>query len=128
MEAISEEIKVIKVGDVETFGTFEKRVLVGELVGESKYPDYRAIEWTKDRMAKLDAVRVGQVVTVKYLVKGRMSKDGRVFVSLFGLSISTPANATPAGTNDSPCDMTGYGSEAARIPDPAELVNEPLPF
>lgn len=78
--------RVAKIGDVQTSSTGKSswRTLVVE-TGD-KWPNPIPVTFRKDDMAKLDAVRVGDDVTVGYKLQGR-EWNGRNFVDVVGLFI-----------------------------------------
>ena len=80
------EGKVIKVGDVQTSSTGKSswRTLVVDT--GNKWPNPIPVTFKKDDMAKLDAVREGDVVTVGYKLQGR-EWNGRNYVDVVGLFI-----------------------------------------
>ena len=105
MEAIPDRQitgKVVKVGDVQTSSTGKSswRTLVVE-TGD-KWPNPIPVTFRKDDMAKLDAVRVGDDVTVGYKLQGR-EWNGRNFVDVTGLYIERSAapRETPAAPQQS---------------------------
>ena len=78
--------RVAKIGDVQTSSTGKSswRTLVVE-TGD-KWPNPIPVTFRKDDMAKLDAIRVGDDVTVGYKLQGR-EWNGRNYVDVTGLFI-----------------------------------------
>lgn len=83
--------KVKVVGQLEKISdSFHKRKLVLEIDG--KFPQFVEFEFTQDRVAKLDGLKVGQDVSVDFYLRGReWSKDGQTkyFTSLDGFNVSS---------------------------------------
>ena len=77
-------VKIIK--DTEQVSDkFKKRTVVITTPDE-KYPQDVAVEFTQDNCAKLDAVSLGEEVTVTFNIRGSEYK-GRHFVNLSGWKI-----------------------------------------
>lgn len=114
--------------------TFTKRELVldttryDSYTGErSPYDNYALFEFSNDNVSQLDALSVGQVVTVDFTVEGRKAQDKqtgetRYFNSLRGYKVTvrqqgqtqTASQAAIAATTSAvPCNPSG---------------NDPLPF
>ena len=100
---ITGTIKLIE--EVQTFDSgFTKRVLV--LTTSEKYPQDVALEFFKDKCGLLDALKVGQVVTIAFNVRGS-EYNGRYYVNLNGWKIEEAAaadvvEAVQAGDSDLP--------------------------
>ena len=94
--------RVTKIGDVQTSSTGKSswRTLVVE-TGD-KWSNPIPVVFRKDDMAKLDAIRVGDDVTVGYKLQGR-EWNGRNFVDVTGLYIERSAapRETPAAPQQS---------------------------
>ena len=118
----TEQVTIKRIGAPESFGNSTKQTLVGTTDG--KYPQTLAFDFWGERMDAVQAVRIGQRVKVTFEVRGKEGSNDRVWTSLNGFSAVVEQQDKP----DTPCDMTGYGSEASRIPEPAELVNDVMPF
>ena len=93
--------QVIHVGETEQISdTFRKRLCVVN-DGDDKYPQELPIEFTQDAVAKLDAIQVGQMVTIEVNLRGHAWKD-RWFPSFQGWRIESqqqPADGQPAKEN-----------------------------
>jgi len=81
--------KVVRVGStIQVSDRFKKRELVIEYAKNPEYPEYVPIEFVQDAVTKLDALKVGQEVTVNIDVGGRkwVSPKGetKYFVSVKG--------------------------------------------
>lgn len=83
--------KIKAIGQLEKISdSFHKRKLVLEI--EGKFPQFVEFEFTQDRVAKLDGLKVGQEVSVDFYLRGReWSKDGQTkyFMSLDGFNVSS---------------------------------------
>ena len=83
--------KIKAIGQLEKISdSFHKRKLVLEI--EGKFPQFVEFEFTQDRVAKLDGLKVGQEVSVDFYLRGReWSKDGQTkyFTSLDGFNVSS---------------------------------------
>lgn len=90
-------VTVVKVGDVERFGSFdtEKRVLRGSTGGQ--HPQVLDFDFLKDRMGALTQFKEGDIVTVAFWVRGR-EHNGRAFISLRGIDVRPYARKE--GAND----------------------------
>ena len=73
--------EIEQIGEVQTFDSgFEKQaVLVKEL--EGKYPNTYQVEFTKDNIAKVDGLTLGQKVSLECNLRSNEHK-GRHFLSL----------------------------------------------
>ena len=82
------------VGPVETFGSgFTKRLLV--VNNGKKYDNLLPIDFTKERTALIDGLKVGQTVTVEYDAGGR-EYNGRYFAQNSGWKLGAgQAHASP---------------------------------
>ncbi len=91
-------VKLIQ--DAQTFGSgFTKREMV-VTVPDGKYPQDINLEFVQDKVNLLDALQVGQEVTVTFDIRGR-EYNGRYFNNLQGWKIQTAATANPE-TNQTP--------------------------
>ena len=87
---ITGKVKVIQ--EAQTFGSgFTKREIV-LTVEDGKYPQDINLEFVQDSVAKLDAVNVGDEVTVTFDVRGR-EYNGRYFNNLVGWKINVDSKA-----------------------------------
>jgi len=82
---ITGEIEMI--GDVQTFSSgFEKRaILVKELEGQ--YPNTYQVEFTKDNIAKVDGMTLGQSVSIECNLRCN-EHQGRHFLNLNGWRVN----------------------------------------
>lgn len=103
--------KVYKVGNMQEFPaknggeSFKKRELVLDAArfdpytGERSGDNYIVIEFSGKRCSELDNARVGDVVTVDYVLQGRKFKgtDGldKFFTSLVGIKVDIAMMAKP---------------------------------
>ena len=105
--------KVKLVQDAQTFGSgFTKREVV-VIVEDGKYPQEISVEFVQDKVSLLDAVQVGQEVTITFDIRGR-EYNGRYFNNLQGWKIQADAAAPasedkpPATDKDVPADFEEY--------------------
>ena len=92
------KIKLIQ--DPQTFGSgFTKREMV-VIVEDGKYPQEINLEFVQDKVSLLDALQIGQEVTVTFDIRGR-EYNGRYFNNLQGWKIDTGASAN-SGTEQQP--------------------------
>lgn len=95
MSDIKKSGKVHKVGaEQKITDNFSKRQLVID-TGE-KFAPYLPIDFTNKNMSLLDALNVGQEVTVLLNLGGRESKDGRYWPDISGWKIELGEGADPA--------------------------------
>ena len=72
MSEFKKEGVVFFVGNTEqATQTFKKRVIVLETESDSNYPQKIAFEFTQDAVTKLDGVKVGQLATIHFNLRGR---------------------------------------------------------
>lgn len=103
--------KVKLIQDEQTFGSgFTKREMV-VIVEDGKYPQEINLEFVQDKVGLLDALKIGQEVTVTFDIRGR-EYNGRYFNNLQGWKIETGSadnqvdqqpvfdNAVPANLDD----------------------------
>lgn len=89
------------VGETKTMGAngFTKRELIVETADNPKYPQVIAFECTKDRCALLDAVNIGDAVTVEFDLRGREwrspSGDTKYFNTLTVWKLEVTQKAAP---------------------------------
>jgi len=105
--------KVKLVQDAQTFGSgFTKREVV-VTVEDGKYPQEICLEFVQDKVSLLDAVQVGQEVTITFDIRGR-EYNGRYFNNLQGWKIQSDGAAPaseenpPASDKDVPADFEEY--------------------
>ena len=107
--------KVKLVQDAQTFGSgFTKREMV-VTVEDGKYPQEINLEFVQDKVSLLDAIQVGQEVTVTFDIRGR-EYNGRYFNNLqawkiqAGESAAAPAadGKPPVTDKDVPADFDEY--------------------
>ncbi len=92
--------KVKLIQDSQTFDSgFTKREMV-VTVEDGKYPQDINLEFVQDKVALLDALQVGQEVTVAFNIRGR-EYNGRYFNNLQGWKIEAGASAH-SETNQQP--------------------------
>lgn len=95
---LSGKVKLIQ--DPQTFNSgFTKREMV-VTVEEGKYPQDINLEFVQDKVSLLDALQVGQAVTVTFDIRGR-EYNGRYFNNLQGWKIQTDAS-TDSYTDQQP--------------------------
>ena len=91
--------KVKLIQDAQTFGSgFTKREVV-VTVEDGKYPQEINIEFLQDKVSLLDALQVGQEVTISFDIRGR-EYNGRYFNNLVGWKIQAGEAAAPAPAAD----------------------------
>ena len=105
--------KVKLIQDAQTFGSgFTKSEMV-VVVEDGKYPQEINLEFVQDKVSLLDAIQVGQEVTVTFDIRGR-EYNGRYFNNLQGWKIQSGAAAAPAADKppvadkDVPADFDEY--------------------
>ena len=83
--------------------TFSKRTIVLDCTwtgDKGTFENYPAFEFTGDRCSLLDAIKVGQQVTISFDLQGNkfIGNDGkeRYFTSVRGFKIDLPESATTA--------------------------------
>jgi hypothetical protein len=87
------KIKLIQ--ELKTFDSgFSKREMV-VTTEDGRYPQDINLEFVQDKVALLDELREGQVVTVSFDIRGR-EYNGRYYNNLQGWKISTPENQPSA--------------------------------
>ncbi len=93
---------------------FTKREMV-VIVEDGKYPQEINLEFVQDKVALLDTLQPGQVVTVSFDIRGR-EYNGRYFNNLQGWKIVTDDdNSAPA-------------PESAPTPPPSNYSDDDIPF
>ena len=109
---------VIKVGDVETFGTkgFRKRAIVILTREHDKWPEHVQVESQGDTV---DLVPSLGKITVRGWITGRMAQDGRVWNTL-KVRDWTQDQAAPKQTNN-PAPVAAYGQKSADHDDEGSL-------
>ncbi|MCF7817633.1 MAG: DUF3127 domain-containing protein [Kiritimatiellales bacterium] len=107
--------KVKLIQDAQTFGSgFTKREMV-VTVEDGKYPQEINLEFVQDKVSLLDALEVGQEVTVTFDIRGR-EYNGRYFNNLQGWKIQAGAGAAapaaagkpPVSDKDVPADFDEF--------------------
>ena len=105
---LSGKVKLIQ--DLQTFNSgFTKREMV-VTVEEGKYPQDINVEFVQDKVSLLDAVQVGQAITVTFDIRGR-EYNGRYFNNLVGWKIQNgsaaadPYDQTPMYDTSAPTDF-----------------------
>jgi len=111
------KIKLIQ--DAKTFDSgFTKREMV-VIVEDGKYPQEINIEFVQDKVALLDALQVGQEVTVTFDIRGR-EYNGRYFNNLQGWRIVTQGDESGFTAKDQ--------SPAPPFPTPSDFEDDDIPF
>jgi len=102
--------KVKLIQDAQTFGSgFTKREMV-VTVEDGKYPQEINLEFVQDKVSLLDALQIGQEVTVTFDIRGR-EYNGRYFNNLQGWKIqagtsdNTEVNQQPVFDKDVPANF-----------------------
>ncbi len=112
--------KVKLIQDLQTFNSgFTKREMV-VTVEEGKYPQDINVEFVQDKVSLLDAVQIGQTITVTFDIRGR-EYNGRYFNNLVGWKVQNGAAQTDEYDQTPVYDNT-YGTSA-----PADFDDE-VPF
>jgi len=89
--------KVKLIQDAQTFSSgFTKREVV-ITVEDGKYPQDINLEFLQDKVSLLDAVEVGQEISVAFDIRGR-EYNGRYFNNLVGWKIDAGASAGASAT------------------------------
>lgn len=104
--------RVMHVGDVRTFGSFQVRELV-LVTGTAEYPKGLPFEFTKDDINLLDEIQEGDSVEVEYFVEGSADKGTgkfyahlkarQVVVTAKGNAEAAPGAAPAAAPEAAPC-------------------------
>ena len=111
--------KILRIGDVQTFGTFNKREIVIEFL-DGKYPQTVPIELHQDRTSLADGYSEGDEVTVHCDIRGNYyAKTDRYFAAIVGWKIEGQGS----GTNDvqvtesaSVADVQATGDDSDQLP------------
>jgi single-strand DNA-binding protein len=103
--------KVKLIQETQTFGSgFQKREMV-VTVEDGKFPQDINLEFVQDKISLLDALQVGQEVTVTFDIRGR-EYNGRYFNNLQGWRIQASAGGAgadvPPPPTDVPADLEEY--------------------
>ena len=100
----------------ETKGTFEFRNLWLTIDQETQYPQVVEVQFTKDKIAVLDAYNAGDKVEVEANIRGR-EYNGKVYVSLTGWKINKTGSAQPAGVaNQRPVQNSDVADDSDGLP------------
>ena len=78
-------------------GGFTKREIVLS-IQDGQYTQDVCIEFVQDKVALLDTITVGQIITISFNIKGR-EYNGRYFNNLQGWRIETDKSAKPKVEN-----------------------------
>jgi len=117
-------VKVL--GEAQTFSSgFTKREIV-VTVEAGKYPQDVSLEFVQDNVQKLDAVRIGDVVTIGFNIRGR-EYNGRYFNNLVGWKLTAEQSTQSAGQ----AQGESFGDTVQRVVDDvtgATVADEDLPF
>jgi hypothetical protein len=116
---LSGKVKLIQ--DLQTFNSgFTKREMV-VTVEEGKYPQDINVEFVQDKVSLLDALQVGQAITVTFDIRGR-EYNGRYFNNLVGWKVQ---NGNSEGAD--PYDQTPVYDNTYGTSEPADFDDE-VPF
>lgn len=104
--------------------------------GDTSFPQINEFQLTQDYCALLDAFHVGDVVTVKYNLRGKTYAEGqKVFNSLNawkieGIGAQQPAQQSQPAQADDAESIFGNIPPSARVPTLTEEIenNDDLPF
>jgi single-strand DNA-binding protein len=111
--------KIKLVQEAKTFDSgFTKREMV-VIVEDGKYPQEINIEFVQDKVSLLDALQVGQEVTVTFDIRGR-EYNGRYFNNLQGWKIVTMENKPSVTAEDQ--------SSAPYFPTSSDFEDDDIPF
>lgn len=107
-------VKLIQ--DEQTFGSgFKKREMV-VTVEDGKYPQEINLEFVQDKVSLLDALQVGQKVTVTFDIRGR-EYNGRYFNNLQGwkieaeTSVNTDAEQPPVFDKGASANLDNFDDD-----------------
>jgi len=110
--------KVKLIQDLQTFNSgFTKREMV-VIVEDGKYPQEINLEFVQDKVNLLNALEIGQEVTVMFDIRGR-EYNGRYFNNLQGWKIQTDTSANSA-------DVPQYSEFDQQTPDIS--FDDDIPF
>ncbi|MEH6652506.1 MAG: DUF3127 domain-containing protein [Motiliproteus sp.] len=108
------KIKLIQ--DEQTFGSgFKKREMV-VTVEDGKYPQEINLEFVQDKVNLLDALQIGQEVTVTFDIRGR-EYNGRYFNNLQGwkieaaTSVNTDVEPPPFYDQSPPANLDNFDDD-----------------
>lgn len=97
--------RIKKIGEQETFGTFNKKEVWLETELDSKYPQLVAVEFTQDNISKLDSANEGDEVTIAINIRGRYHEGtDRVYNSLTGWKIEVKSKGAPTAEKAPPVE------------------------
>ena len=122
---------VLHVGDTKVISDkFQKRALELE-TGEPEYPQINEIIFTQDRVSLLNEIVEGDVVKVRFYLRGRewIPNDGRprrVFNELNGGSIEVISKATPVEHGEVYQSPTGPTIEIDEVQEQPRVAGPPL--
>ncbi|MFT5705910.1 MAG: single-strand DNA-binding protein [Oceanospirillaceae bacterium] len=98
--------KVKLIQDPQSFNSgFTKREMV-ITVEEGKYPQDINVEFVQDKVSLLDAVQVGEQVTVTFDIRGR-EYNGRYFNNLVGWKVQSGSTSAADPYDQTPMYDTG---------------------
>lgn len=116
--------KVKLIQDLQTFNSgFTKREMV-VIVEDGKYPQEINLEFVQDKVNLLNALEIGQEVTVMFDIRGR-EYNGRYFNNLQGWKIQTGTSANSANSANS-ADVPQYSEFDQQTPDIS--FDDDIPF
>lgn len=99
--------KVKLIQEAKTFDSgFTKREMV-VIVEDGKYPQEINLEFVQDKVALLDALQIGQEVTVTFDIRGR-EYNGRYFNNLQGWKIASAGAGADSGYPEEQQSRGGY--------------------
>jgi single-strand DNA-binding protein len=97
--------RVHHIGQPETHGSYTKRMVVLDDQAD-KYPQQIAVEFGGKAMEAVANVKVGDIVTVTFNLRGR-EWNGKWFVNLSGWKIQVSANDAPGADEPMPSSDGG---------------------
>ena len=109
--------RVKEVREAQTFGTFTKRELWLDTDLDTKYPQMISVEFTQDKVTLIDALSVGDDVTVTVNVRGRYHEGtDKVYntIQAWKVSVDSKAEAPPASAP--PANDPFDGDDSDSIP------------
>ncbi len=122
------QAKVYRIEDEQTYGTFTKRAFVVIIDEETKYPQKVSLECQQGKIAELEGINEGDVVDIRFDLRGREIDDGRVFNSLVCWSIKA-CQDSPKGTNIPSADSAGGScADGDTLPDADDPDSAVIPF
>lgn len=119
--------KIVAITPTQSFASgFTKRQIVIETDGDSKYPQQVPFEVVKDKCSELDRYHIGQIVTVRFDVRGN-EHNGKYYVSLQAWRIESDSQGRSENQNGAP-PPRNMNVPSNRDSAPADDSEDDIPF